>query len=101
MLVGKFPQKALPVLNKIRDEVKRPSLRSCKFDEDLDCIRWSWKDGEYCPMGMLKEATMHVPLDKSDFEYTCKLTNNQIRLFANWFDKQTDKVAVVDFIWGS
>ena len=52
-------------------------------------------------MGMLKEANMNVPLDKSDFEYTCKLTNNQIRLFANWFDKQTDKVAVVDFIWGN
>lgn len=100
MLVGKFPQKALPVLNKIRNEVKRPGMRNLRIDEDVDALRWFWKDGEYCPMGMLKCALTPAPAYLADLSEDSKITFNQMNLFATWFDKQTDKEAVVDFIWG-
>lgn len=96
MLYGKFTRSAEPVLRAIRRNVKRPRKLPSLFEGVA--LRWQGRFSPRCPMGMLPGALSSSPSDPGELPKQ-KFQLAQIRDFYEWFDRQHDALAVMDFIW--
>lgn len=96
MLTAPIPPNAMPVVEILRRDVRRPGVPKSSSIAGI-CLRWTrkrWK-GHCCAMGLHPEAKGPNPWDARAFP----ATRSAIRAFYKWFDGQTDGEAVRDAIW--
>lgn len=83
-----IPIEALPVLEILRRDVKRPSTLPTYTPDGL---RW----GQCCPMGLCDLARVEEPYEAGDFP----ADEEAIQAFANWWDGLGDAEFAIEAVW--
>lgn len=92
------PEDALPVVEWIRREVKRPDVLP-ESKEAGRFMRWDRK----CPMGLLPCAFSYLPMITTEFKSPIPedIGDDELAAFYHWWDMlpAADAQEAVDFIW--
>ena len=100
-MITDFPKEAQLVLDVIRKDVLKPEELPTSQIEDGNFLRFTKPDGDRaCPMGLHPKARSTNPMGAWSFPMLKPFEQNYIiNAFAQWWDKQTDAQAAVDFVW--
>lgn len=106
-LTRPIPPEAMPVVLAIRKEVPRPKeLPTVRFPlaalgSDRTALRWDWKWGEACPLGLHNKSGERVPTSTVSAPWLSGVAvDGEIFAFIKWWDAQADPAAAVDAVWG-
>ncbi len=95
-----IPQDAMPVVEVLRQEVKRPEGPITREIRAFGSTVWMANCiGGKCPLGWRKEATRAIPI--AAYEMGIDMDAVSCRIFTDWWDNLTLVQAkdAVDLIW--
>ena len=95
-LTKPIPKRAMPVIEVLRRDVKRPSEPPTPW-HGCD-LRWNKKPHSRCPMGLHPFSRDDVPTEREDFLFV-GVHQRHIQAFYLWWDRQTDAAAAVEAVW--
>ena len=104
-MIQPIPKAAMPVVNVLRRDVKRPRKLPSYFvppESLVRALRWRMKLPSSgclaCPMGLHPLATNSAPGSRASFPVA---SNRAVRKFGTWWDsiERDDRRAAVDAIW--
>lgn len=106
-LTRPIPEEAMPVVQLIRERVKRPEDLPELVQPFASCrsvLRFVRGNGavRVCPMGLDKTAIMPLPTDAYCFSICSPFRNSDVgvRHCGLWWDEQQNAQAAVDAVWG-
>ena len=101
-MFNRIPKIAKPIAIYIRENVSRPNKFEIMSRDSRLRIKWGQTTGHYvCPLGMLKEATVNIPIFAKHFNpVPMGFTGDAIRAFTDWWDRQRDPQVAIDKVWG-
>jgi hypothetical protein len=111
MTLKKIPKMAMPIVEILRRDVKKPKrlpvsiyyIRSCAAQKIL---RWETPREQNkkicCPMGLHSESCSEIPYSVSEFlPHELTIKKRHIKSFADWWDNvhQDNAQEAIDMIW--
>jgi len=104
LLTRLIPELAMPVIEVLRRDVKKPKKASKRGILPLGFdIKRDWEQGPVkqgcCPMGLHKHSLRAWPSYSGEFaEGEC--SDSAVQSFGRWWDAQRNAKAAINAIWG-
>lgn len=110
----KFPVKAMPVLEYVRENAEVPDLVHLKirsentkeahpvFTHEEVLTGFGARTIDYCPMGLCGTARKERPYERNSFADVVSFNTKQVEAFGNWWDGHRTLKSATEaayFIW--